>query len=106
MAEDDEWWNDEGGGIVGLVGYSSRAMSGARWEAFNGGRSNTGQAPSEHARLHEEINYFVPLISKHVKQEVTPYSVSSRVPVPIYVKMRRFLCYGRAVDELRRSKQT
>ena len=34
MAEDDEWWNDEGGGIVGLVGYSSRAMSGARWEAF------------------------------------------------------------------------
>ena len=83
MAEDDEWWNDEGGGIVGLVGYSSRAMSGARWEAFNGGRSNTGQAPSEHARLHEEINYFVPLISKHVKQEVTPYSVSSRVPVPV-----------------------
>ena len=34
MAEDDEWWNDEGGGIVGLVGYSQRAMSGARWEAF------------------------------------------------------------------------
>ena len=35
MAEDDEWWNDGGSGMVGLVGYSQRAMSGARWEAFS-----------------------------------------------------------------------
>ena len=67
----EEWWNDESEeGNTWLVGRMAMCVSGLQHDAFNGGRlqSQTSE-PSEHGRLHELLNYFVPILVPHLRVE-------------------------------------